>query len=321
MTKPNWVCWIQVVVLGVVAGIAVNRSAAQSLDNGVAVQDCVVRFASEVNVPATQSGRLSEVFVKLNDQVQTQQPIAKLDDRTMFSRRTAIGVKLDAATDAANDDVELRYAETALQEAEEELQRNRKIQSEMVGSVARQRMTQLRLAVERGQLEVARAKKQMERATAEVKIQQAEVAILDHQLRELNTLSPISGVVLDLAKSAGEWVEKGETIATIAKIDKLHIHALVDARKIAPFYCPGSQVTVRWADPSTGKRRLLTGVVLSVDPQRLPDNRFRLHAEVSNRTEPQNSRQWQLNPGTEVQMTVHPRSGRSAAAIGTQPKR
>ncbi len=105
-------------------------------------------------------------------------------------------------------------------------------------------------------------------------------------------------------KGVGEWVEIGAPIATIARIDRLHVHALVNSQQLDPQGCGDLPVSVHWTDPSTQQESSLRGKVLSVDPQVLPGGRFRLHAEIENVPIDDQSRQWQLYPGQEVRMKV-----------------
>ena len=86
----------------------------------IEVTDCVVRFAEEVHVPSVESGRVAAVNVKLNEPIDNNAIIARLDDRTLKIRHRASTLRLDHARRTAMDDVELRYAETALAEAEAE---------------------------------------------------------------------------------------------------------------------------------------------------------------------------------------------------------
>jgi len=271
---------------------------------GTEVQDCVVRFAQEVQVPALETGRVAELFVAINDTVDVGAVIARLDDRSMLIRRRASMLRLNAAETIAADDVELRYAELALAEAEAELDMSRSIQNDVRGAVPLTQVRRLKLAVERGQLEVAQAKKRIRQAELDVQLREADLAMLDDQLKNLHIESPIGGVVLEVTRSPGEWVEKGEAIATIARIDRLHVHALVDSERISPAICRGLPVSVGWTDSVSGQQRSLRGKVLSVDPQMLPGGRFRLHAEIINRAQPNDPTQWLLQPGAEVKMKV-----------------
>ncbi len=297
---------LQVIMLAAVGGFAcAHRLQAQESQEPIEVQDCAVRFAKEVDVPALETGRVAEVYVQPNVTIKLGEPIARLDDTNLLKRRQAEGLRLDTAKAESVNDIEVRYARTALKEANAELELNRKIDKEHGGSVQRQRLQQLSLAAERAKLEVDQAQTRLKRAAVQVQLQENEVAVLDDQLRNLHSDSPIAGIVLNVHKSAGEWITKGEPLATVAQIDRLHVHALMSSRQISPASCRDLQVSVFWKDPVTNVNRTLRGKVLSVDPQVLPGQRFRLHAEIINRPNPKNSEHWQLNPGAEIRMFVH----------------
>jgi len=271
----------------------------------VDVADCAVHFAAEVKIPAMESGRVAQVFVQTNAAVAAGTELARLDDRTLVIQRRAAVLRLNSARTEAIDDVERRYAETALAEAQAELDMNRSIQNDVRGAVPLTQMRRLRLAVERAELEVALATKRRQRADIEVQLREADLAVIDDQIANLRLVSPIDGIVLEFARSANEWIDKGQPIATIARIDRVHVHALVDGRMISPAVCTGLPVSVHWTDPRTGQSHSLRGKVLSVDPEMLPGHRFRLHAEIVNRMDPPSTGQWQLRPGAEVRMKVY----------------
>ena len=244
-------------------------------------------------------------MVKPNDTVIAGTQIARLDEQTLLIHRRAALLRLNSARNESVDDVELRYAETARAEAEAELEMNRSIQNDVRGAVPMTQMRRLRLAVDRGELEVALATKRRKQAEIEVQLREADLSVIDDQMENLRISSPIDGVVLEVARSENEWIDKGMPIVTVARMDRLHVHALVDGRQIAPSLCHGLPVSVHWIDPTSGDPKSLRGKVLSVDPEMLPGDRFRLHAEVINRADERNAKQWQLKPGADVQMKVY----------------
>ncbi len=192
-----------------------------------------------------------------------------------------------------------------LAEAQAELDTSQSIQRDVSGVIPLSQMRRLRLTVERGGLEVARAKKRHKQAQVELELREADLSLLDDQLRNLHTESPIDGIVLEVARSAGEWIEKGQPIATVARIDRLHVHALASSEQILPCACRGLPVSVHWVDAATGSEQSLRGKVLSVDPQMLPGGRFRLHAEIVNEPDQQDETQWKLTPGTKIRMKMY----------------
>jgi multidrug efflux pump subunit AcrA (membrane-fusion protein) len=181
-------------------------------------------------------------------------------------------------------------------------------------------MRQLKLAVERGSLEVAQAEQRLRRAEVEARLREADLAVIDDQLRDLQIESPMGGIVLEVNRSEGEWIDAGQPIATIARIDRLHVHALLNSDQLPPAECRSLPVSVHWIDPSDGTERSLQGTVLSVDPQMLPGGRYRLHAEIVNRVIDGRPDQWQLRPGTDVRMKIYRLTSTANRSTSTKTK-
>ena len=285
----------------------------QSEDNvgvagGVEVQDCTVRFAKEVRVPALQSGLVAKVDVAINDSVRQGSALAKLDDRSLLiQRRAALARQLSAKQDAETSD-EIEYAETVRKQAQAEHDARRSTYNQAPGAVPFFDVLRLELAVKRSELEIKQAQQRKRRAGAELELRSAELSLIDNQLRQLYVESPIDGVVLEVMQSEGEWVQKGEPIATIGKIDRLHVRALLSTDQIGPEECLGLPVSVHWVDPTSDQSRSLRGEVRSVDPQVISGGRFvRLHAEIVNRKTESGSH-WLLSPGADVRMTIYPQT-------------
>lgn len=282
----------------------------------VVVRDVVVDFAGQVDVPARLSGPVAVLPVRQNQWVKSGELLAKLDDAELTIRRRAAALKEDSARLVLQDEVEIRYAETALAEAEAELDDGRAASDRVNGAVARNQLRRMKLAVERAELELARAEKQRLQAGIELQLRTADLAVIDNELAQLKCISPIDGVVLKVHRHFGEWTHAGESLVTVADAAVLHLHALVNADELDPAQCIGLPVKVHWTKvkPTGGEtaEMSLRGKVLSVDPTRLPGNRFRLHAEVANRRHvdlatgsSMDADGWQLVPGMEVTMTIH----------------
>ncbi|TWT93143.1 HlyD family secretion protein [Neorhodopirellula pilleata] len=286
----------------------------RSSGDSVVARDVVVDFAGQVDVPARTSGPVAVLPVQRNQWVRSGDLLAQLDDSQTVIRRRAAALKEQAARLVIQDSVEIRYAETALAEAEAELDDGQAASERVSGAVARNQLRRMKLAVERAQLELARAEKERRQAEIDLQLRAADLAVIDHELAQLKCVAPIEGVVLEVHREPGEWVHAGEPLVTIADAAVLHLHSLVHADELDPARCVGLPVSVQWTkvDPSSGEdiEQSLRGKVLSVDPTRLSGNRFRLHAEVANRrnvttNSPLEADGWQLSPGMDVTMTIH----------------
>lgn len=277
--------------------------------SGVLVDDCVIRYSEEIDVPAAESGILQTVLIDQNHEVSADQPLALQNtDRLLLQKRIA-QLQKKAADEKLADDLELQYAQTALEEAAAELESNRSIYETTGGAVPFSMLRKLRLAVKRAELEVEREKKQRRLAQVEIDLRAADLQMLEQQSERLIIKSPLPGVVVDVYRHSGEWVTAGDPVARIARLDRLHAHCLLSVDRLPPRLCKGQPVTARWTEQ--GVARSLRGRVTSVDTELLADGSYRLHAELQNVLE---GDQWRLLPGTEVTMTVHPAVGSAAAA-------
>ncbi|EMI52072.1 HlyD family secretion protein [Rhodopirellula sallentina] len=323
--------WMSLVIVTATMVPAVFPANSIGADDTVVVRDVVVEFAGKVDVPARQSGPVAELNARLNEWIGRDQVIAKLDDTALVIRRRAASLRYESARLMLNDYVEIQYAETALAEAQAELDDGQAASDRVSGAVARNQLRRMKLAVERAELELARAQKKRRQDEIDMQLRAADLAMIDHELKQLEFVSPIDGIVLNVHRELGEWAHEGEPLVTIADAAVLHLHALVDADRLDPSRCVGLPVTVHWsaetntvarssssalnASAASVSEQTLQGKVISVDPTRLPGNRFRLHAEVQNRRHvgnriPQQGEGnvadgWQLAPGMEVTMKIH----------------
>lgn len=299
-------CWFGFVIVACGLQAPNARGQTNATDAGVIAEECVLRFAAEVDVPARMAGVLETVAVKVNDAVEADQVLAKLNQDQLLIQKRVASLQKKAADEKLADDLELQYAQTALAEATAELDANRSVFDEANGSVPLAQLRRLRLAVKRAQLEVDRERKQRRLAQIEIDLRAADLQMLEQRTRLHEVRSPLPGVVLQKYRSPGEWVDTGEPVARIARLDRLHAHCLMSIEKLPPHLCRDQAVTVQWE--IAGKSQSLRGRVISVDTEWLSGRRYRFHAEIENK---QLEGQWRLLPGTPVRLTVHP----NAAAV------
>lgn len=173
----------------------------------------------------------------------------------------------DVAKRIANSDILIRQAEMDLKLAENELERTltaRKTFSSSVSDQQLDKQTQIRdtdrLKVEKARFDQATDGLRSHSKDALVEQHQMAVTRLQHQvseertshaIAELNTQSlrkaveiaedrvvrrtlrsPLSGVVVEKLRHAGEWVEAGEPVLRVIRLDQLLVQGYVHARLV-----------------------------------------------------------------------------------------
>ncbi|WP_414707335.1 HlyD family secretion protein [Rhodopirellula sp. UBA1907] len=317
------VCLLAITGWGVASVHAAEPAEKRQVEtNVVEVRDVVVDFKQQIDVPALQSGAVAETSVRPNQFVRQKDVLGKLDSQSLIIRRRAASLQYESAKLITSDNLEMQFAETSLAEAEAELDASNATEQKFNGAVSSNQLRRMRLAVERARLEVARTKKQIRQAEIDTQLAAADLALIDDELAQLECVSPIDGVVLTVHRETGEWIAKGQPWVTVATAGELTLHALVGADELSPATCVGLDVSVHWGNEVDGTAKMLAGKITSVDPTRLPGNRFRLHAEVQNRRQTHDGsipprtaivpgsghsvdQHWQLLPGAQVTMRIY----------------
>ena len=97
-------------------------------------------------------------------------------------------------------------------------------------SVSATELDRLRLEAERAALQVEQARQELKIAGFTLRLKQNEVDYAAWTLDRLRIKSPLDGMVVEANQRPGEWVEPGETMFRIVRIDRLRVEAFVDAR-------------------------------------------------------------------------------------------
>lgn len=275
----------------------------------VVVEYCDVQFAEFVDVPSLDAGQLTRVEIEEGHQVKADQVIAELDSTLLASQRIAAEAKRAQIATKLEDQTELRYAEIVLQEAVNALESDERQSKRTPGSITSDAITRSRLAVERANLEQERVKRQKQDLATTLRLQELEIGILDLQLAKLRARSSLTGVVLTRYRNRGEWVDKGEPIAKIARMDQLRVSAYMAEADLSPRKAVGTPVAVQWHEGKATSGHgteasgpyTLRGKIVSIDPQMMSDQTYRINVMIENR---QVEGGWLLLPGRSVTMTV-----------------
>ena len=240
----------------------------------------------------------------------------------------------EIARQRASDTVAVRHARKSRDASQAELNRALKARKRFKSSVSDSEVDRLRLLVERNELEIERAEFEQKLASLQVQIEQAALAGQTERLRQLKLSvdeaqederratstaqarvreaelarirhekhrieSPLSGVVVDVLRQKGEWVEPGDSLFRIIRLDKLLVEGYVDATDIDGSV-RGARVRVTF-DSTEGKIQS-KGRLIFVSPEvDSVNHQVLVHAEVENS-------QLKLRPGIAVDVVILPRN-------------
>lgn len=277
--------------------------------NGPLIDHCFVSLSDDVEVSAQEAGPLVELVdeqgrprpTRDGQTVQRGMLLAQVDDRQPRLQRQAAEAELKAALAKAEDDIEVRYAEAAYRVAQAEYQSALEVNRKVPNTMPQTEVRRLELTQQRARLQIDRSRLEQTVASLQADVNRANVDAAAAAIERRRVVSPIDGVLLAVHKQPGEWVQAGEPLLRIARMDLLRVEGFVSAAEYNASELAERPVTVQ-LELARGRKVELPGRVTFVSPLVQAGNRYRVRAEVQNRTE---QGQWLLRPGMPARMRVH----------------
>ena len=278
-----------------------NASSAGDSRVGPRIEHALVSMINDVEVPAQQAGVLVAIDVTEGDQVKTGQLMAQIDDTDPQMQKHAANIRLEAAQTRANDETPVLYAISARKVAQSRLDASNKSNQEVPGSVPLTEINTLELETERFRLSIEKSRLERKVAQMDAEVHQAEVQIADDSIRRHRIDAPVDGIVVTTFRQNGEWVNPGDPVLRVVRIDRLRVEGFVSARDFDRREIRKRSVKVE-IELARGRKVQFLGKVVFVSPVVQAGNKYRVRAEVDNKME---NGDWVMGPGMRATMTVH----------------
>ncbi|MFK7821782.1 MAG: efflux RND transporter periplasmic adaptor subunit [Planctomycetaceae bacterium] len=245
------------------------------------VKAVVLRPMRDVDVPAQETGPLTELPVEEGQVVEEGALLARIDDADAGSAVAEATADYEVATVEATSNLAIESAEADLTAANKKLKSAEASRLKYEKAVKAYEMDELQLAVTQAKLAVERAKLVQEKAAKSAAAKSERVKRAKEKLKRHQVVSPISGSVVECKFEQGEWVEAGQVIARVVQTERLRIEGLIDPSQALPSLI-GSRVTV--TVPLGGKTIRLPGTLSFISSEAHPTaHTVRIRAIVENK--------------------------------------
>lgn len=296
----------------IAASLAATLNAAAPVSEA-RIERALVSLIDDVQVSAQQEGLLDQLHERRGKHISEGDLLAEIDKTMAEVQLLAATIQYEAAMAQANDDIDVRYAEAAADVADAELREKEEANRRVPGTVTVAELRRLELTRQRAVLQIDKSKMELNVAQMNAKVHSAEVEVAQNNLEQRKILSPVNGIIAATYFQKGEWVNAGDVVARVVRMDTLQVEGFLNANEFNPHEIADRLVTVE-IQLAGGQPLPVQGRIVFVSPLIQAGGKFRVSAEVENRRE---GGQWILNPGTDAAMTIHlegktqPRVGRS----------
>jgi multidrug efflux pump subunit AcrA (membrane-fusion protein) len=269
--------------------------------SGWLVQDeCPVFAMDTIEIPAKETGYLASVLVKQNDEVEKGAVLASLDKHTAELELQVAALQAQVAAQEAADDSDIKLAEFILEETQIVLANFQTLTKRSAATETELRQKQI--AVTQAQVKLTHAKQQAEQLKLRSRVAQASVLAAQDKIDRLQVTAPSEATVHEVLRKEGEWVQAGQSVCRLVRIQELRVDFFILRSEIDPASLVGRpvQASIRDSDDSP---IMFAGTVTSYDPEVTSQGRVRVHATIQNQ---RNAKHWRLLPGMTVTLKTQP---------------
>ena len=261
-------------------------------------QSAHIFYLEEAHVPAKQTGPLVEIAVVVGDLVQANQLLARIDDEQLVLAKTAAELERDVAHERAADEIDVEFAIAAHALSETELRNDEAVNRQTPGAIRQNEVNRKRLAEHRARLQIESSRKENRIAKKNALIRDAAVTAAERAIERCKVVSPFEGRVVEIDRRRSEWVDAGQPVMHVVRLDKLRVDGRLDAGRFDPHELEGRRVRVD-VRLARGRTESFEGRIVFVNPQVQAGNKYRVRAEIVNRKE---KGHWLLGAGHAAEL-------------------
>jgi multidrug resistance efflux pump len=289
---------INIYTLAVIGLIALGSPA---IGQDITLNNCVVGLLDDAKVPAQESGILVSVPVRDGQPVVKDEVIARIDDTLAILQKKVSEAELGVAKKKLENDISIRYAKVASNVTRRNYERLFESNKIVKNSVPEADLEIAWLEYDEKTKMIEKAQFETEIAKEEMHVAEANLAAAQEHIHRREVKAPWDGVVDQVVRHEGDWVEPGDPVLRLLRMDFLRVESSVSTSKYNPediFHRPAT-ITIRRAGD---KIETFKGRVGGIIPRSESDDRYPIWIEVQNRKQ---GPFWLLHEGMRADVVIH----------------
>lgn len=277
---------------------------------------CVIRELDEVELPAKRDGLIESLNVRRGKRISKGQLIGQLENTDIKLRLKVSESELDQAQVRAKNVGAVNSAKADVDRADQEF----KLLMQLGDDAVYLEKFRMRNNLARSIADLDTAKNQLHQDQLFVQIKSNETNILRNDIEQTKIKSPVNGVIKEMLKNEGEWVQRGEPILIATRMDRLLAEGFLDSKMIAPHSAVGTRVVVSFEINNRPSLQLEGLVVRESTPKLELDGKYPVWVEFNNQmvVNDLNKQDWLIRPGMRAKMKLHLPSNDSATTAKSE---
>jgi multidrug efflux pump subunit AcrA (membrane-fusion protein) len=276
----------------------------------------LVKVADEIKLPGKEAGVLVQLSVLEGNQIRKGQVIGKIDDSQPQMQKQAALAAYNGAFNRATEDVEIRFAQAQAAVAQADYQQMVESNKIAEKSIVETEVRGKKLEWDKAILGTEKSRHDQVIAKFEALSKHAELDAAELAIQRRVVTAPFDGVVEEIKRHQDEWVQPGDTILTLLRMDTMRVEGAIEQSKYDPNEIINCTATVE-VEMARGRKASFQGRIIKVSSVVRSDGVYNVRAEIANK---QDHGYWLLRDGMPASMTIHLGTG-AAGATGVSRAR
>jgi macrolide-specific efflux system membrane fusion protein len=291
--------WSALILLAVVATVAAAQVGYEEFSVDDPLDYCFVTIIDQVLVPAEEPGVLDELNVREGMTVEKGALLGNIDDTDALLTLAMAKHEYNAAKKQADNTLSIEAADKSQKVAQAEYDTAVEANERLAGTVTATEVRRKLLQAERAMMQIELAEMELMVAVqnAQVKYKQWQRAKAALERRQI--VARINGIVVKLNKHVGDWVQAGETVMRIVRMDQLRVEGDINGKLYARHKVIGRPVNIQ-VQLTGGGIEIMEGTISYASPL-VESYEYTVRAVVNNR---KINGRWLLTPGLNAKMQL-----------------
>lgn len=258
-----------------------------------------IKAIDDILIPAEAAGKIMSMPVREGEMVAEGANLTQLSDTDAKLNAYVAHYEYEAANKEAGNDIKVRAAAAAEKVKDAELNKAQEANKEVKDVVTIMEIERMKLEAVHAKLQTEQSEFQFDVAAITKAVQDSKRKLANHEVLKRQVKSPFAGMVVRYEKHIGEWVNIGEPILRLMRLDRLYVTRQIDAAEMAQHTMLNRavEIVVKIGDQT----ETLRSTISYVEPEIQTDQRYSVRAEIENRLIGES---WLIYPGMQAEMKI-----------------
>ena len=264
----------------------------------IKVPYCSIEFVDDIKLPALEAGAIIAINVQEGQFITAGTIVGQIDDSLPHFELDQAKLRYKNAFQAAKDTSSVMAAQKEYELARSVYEKNRRLLSK--GSRSQSEVEESRFRMDIARLKMDKATNDRQMAFGEAKVELAAMDSVKQRIARHTLRSDYNAYVVDIFKKPQEYVNIGDEVMRLARMDQMWVQASLNAKNLNAADAENRPVTVT-LQTANGKETF-EGKIDQVSLENVSAEEYQVKIKVQNRKD---GNSWMLRPFSSVSMVIH----------------